>query len=378
MSAMKSVFAIPCVALLLAGLAVGEGDNNGDGFERALPGRAWSFPADHGSHPGTRTEWWYLTGPLFAEDGRVFGFQATWFRRALVATQPPGRSPLATRDVLLFHGALTDVRAQTLLFTEEACRAYAPWARAAEGGLDLALLSHVWTAPAGELSATRLSFGAGAARVELVLDLDGAPPLLHGEEPGLSVKGHAPGEASHYASFTRLPVAGSVQLPDGESVAVSGQAWFDHEFGSSQLSGDQVGWDWFSVALDDGSDLMVYHLRLADGSADSTSSGTLRRPDGSRRHLRREDFRLEPTAHWTSPETGTRYPSAWLLSLPGEELELRVEPVLPDQELRTPGSTGVTYWEGLCRFRGIRAGRPVLGWGYVELVGYDGAFRERL
>src|SRR5262249_10254667 len=151
-----------------------------------------------------------------------------------------------------------------------------------------------------------------------------------------------------------------------------------HEFGSSQLSGGQVGWDWFSVALDDGSDLMLYRLRRAGDVTDGSSAGTFRDGDGRRRVLLAADFATERTREWTSPRTGVRYPAGWTLRVPDEDLVLTVEPLLPDQELLTPASTGVTYWEGPCRFTGTRAGRPVSGRGFVELVGYDRRFTERL
>jgi predicted secreted hydrolase len=128
-------------------------------------------------------------------------------------------------------------------------------------------------------------------------------------------------------SFTRLPVRGTLTLPEGETFAVSGRAWFDHEFGSSQLADDQAGWDWFSTSLDDGTDLMVYRIRKTDGSADDTSAGTLRRADGTVVHLRHDAFAVEATGAWTSGETGTTYPSGWVLPV------LRVDVSLQEVEV---------------------------------------------
>jgi len=402
-----------------------------DGFVRATTGRPLVLPADHGSHPETRTEWWYLTGVLHAavadaeaatsiadtldaaradradrgaassaldaDSGALFGFQATWFRRALVAEQPAGRSPLAVRDVMLYHGALTDVAAGSLSFHEQSCRAYPPWAHAATGALDVALLDSSLTvraandAPgsrAAELAdgEAHLRCRVGDGELDVVLDLAACAPLLHGEEPGLSRKGALPGQASWYYSLPRLPLRGTLRRPGKPDLAVTGRAWFDHEFGSSQLSAGQVGWDWFSTALDDGSELMLYRMRLADGSADAASAGSFREPrDGGSppqeprtSFLGSGDFTLESTGTWTSPSSGATYPSGWTLRVPGEALVLTVTPMVRDQELRTPTSTGVTYWEGLCSFSGTRAGRDVKGFGYVELVGYERSFTERL
>ena len=114
---------------------------------------------------------------------------------------------------------------------------------------------------------------------------------------------------------------------------------------------------------------MLYQLRTKDG-VEPSSSGTLRLTDGKAEHLKLADFRIEVLAHWTSPRTKAKYPAKWKLSVPSKELELTVTPLLADQELETPGASGVNYWEGLCRFEGTRAGKKVEGRGYVELVGY--------
>lgn len=351
-------------------------DRDAGGFLRALPGRPIELPADHGDHPETRTEWWYLTGPLEAADGRRFGFQATWFRRGLVLERSAERSPMAARDVMLFHGALTDVSAGRLHHGEQASRAWPGWAGAAEGRLDVRLLNQTLVDAEGDGRAARMVFDAGEAHLELDLDLAASPVLRHGAEPGLSLKGTEPGQASWYYTLPAIGVRGRLVLPDGETVEVSGRAWMDHEFGSSQLGADQVGWDWFSTVLDDGTVLMAYLLRRSDGSADVTSSGTLLLPDGTSRHLPQDALEIVVRDHWTSPASGARYPAAWTLRVPSADLELDVTPLLDDQELIT-ATTGVTYWEGLCRFNGRRGERPVEGAGYVELVGYGGSVADR-
>ena len=364
--------------LAVAALALGARAAPDDGFQRALPGRPLVLPADHASHPETRTEWWYFTGPIRTEDGREFGVQATWFRRALVAEVGQERSPLAARDIIIYHAGVVGVQGdERRRFAEQAMRLGGGWARASTATTDVALLEHQLVDPTGLGETWQLSFGAEDAWLELTADLTADEPLLHGREPGLSIKGHEAGQASWYYSLPRLPVRGTLRLGDGEPVAAEGELWFDHEFGSSQLGAQQVGWDWFSVALDDGSELMLYRMRLADGTGDTTSSGTLRRADGTRRHLRYEDFRMEAPSTWTSPETGIAYPTDWVLSVPDEDLELRVTPRRPDQEFGGDGVTGIVYWEGLCRFEGRSGETAVSGDGYVELVGYGEAITSR-
>lgn len=344
-----------------------------DGFQLAAPGRPWQLPRDHGSHPETRTEWWYVTGSLRDDDGNAFGFQATWFRRALQRQTPAQASPLAVRDVLVFHGALSDVATGQLSLTEEASRAFAPWASASEHGLDVNVFEHrLWALDEG----AQLSFSAGDARLQLQLDLMASPLLLHGEEPGLSRKGSEPGQASWYATHPVIPVSGEIVNADGSGRSVQGRAWLDHEFGAGPLGHDQVGWDWFSPVLDDGTVLMAYMLRRADGSLDPASSGTLLLPGETPRPLARDDFSITVTDHWLSPDTAIRYPAGWTLEVPSAGLLLEIAPAFPAQELVTRW-TGVTYWEGLCAVTGWREGAPVSGDGYVELVGYGASIADR-
>ncbi len=344
-----------------------------DEFLRALPGRPLVFPQDHGSHPRAKTEWWYLTGVLEREsDGGTLGFQATWFRRALVPNAATRTSRLATRDLLLFHGAITDVDAGSFSHDSLGTRAAPGWGHAKEGTLDVSVFGRSLRLE-DDGSWTLRSIVRGA-----ILELRLVPtrdPLLHGEEPGLSLKGPLPGQASHYYSMTRLEATGTLRASaDAPAQAVRGRVWFDQEFGSQQLGDDQIGWDWFSVALDDGTDLMLYQLRLKDGGIEPKSSGTIRTADGRRIPLSVDQFRIEVLDRWTSPSTGATYPARWRLTVPEHSIELEVRPRLPEQELLTQDTTGVDYWEGISEYTGSIAGRAVRAHGYVELVGYAGKF----
>ena len=159
---------------------------------------------------------------------------------------------------------------------------------------------------------------------------------------------------------------------DGTPIEVDGLSWMDHEFGTSFLEPTQRGWDWFSLQLDDGTDVMVYVLRRQDGSPDPQSGGTVVDPRGGQMTLCREDYRLEPGRAWTSPTSGAQYPVEWQIEIPSAGLELAVRATIDAQELHTDQSTGVTYWEGVVDVVGTRFGRPVVGRGYLEMTGYAG------
>ena len=192
--------------------------------------------------------------------------------------------------------------------------------------------------------------------------------VLQGNQ-GISVKGPGVGNASLYMSQTRIAAEGNLKL-GGELFEVKGLAWMDHEVLSSKLDEQTLGWDWFAIQLADGSEVMLYQLRRQDGSISPYSAGTIISATGAVRHLSFGDFKIDVLDFWSSPETGTRYPARWRLSIPLEGLELLVAPTVANQELITKQSTGVSYWEGRSLVTGKRGGQPVSGASYVELVGY--------
>lgn len=333
-----------------------------EGFARATEPRHLVFPEDYGAHPEFRTEWWYLTGNLSSRSGRRFGYQFTLFRNALAAEEPSRPSRWATRQVFMAHLALTDIDGQKF-------HAFERFARGGGGlaGVELdpfrAWLEDWELSSPGSPPPFRLTATAGD--ISLDLDLEPLKPLVLQGEAGLSRKGRQPGNASYYYSFTRLGTSGRLHL-GGLELEIQGNSWLDREWSTSALEAGQIGWDWFALQLDDGTDLMVYQMRRDDGSPDPVSSGSRIGVDGARSALSWSDFQLEVLDWWTSPETGVRYPSGWQLRLPGEELDLQIEPVSRDQELRL----SVLYWEGAVRVEGTRGSTPISGRGYVELTGY--------
>jgi predicted secreted hydrolase len=207
---------------------------------------------------------------------------------------------------------------------------------------------------------------AGTESVGLELDLSSAKPTVLQGDRGLSRKGRKRGNASYYYSMTRMPTRGVVIL-GLETIAVQGSSWLDREWSTSALEPSQTGWDWFALQLSDGRDLMLYQLRLEDGTVDPLSSGSLVARDGSVKRLDSSNFSIEPLDSWTSPATRVRYPALWRIVVPDERLELTVKPRLADQEL----SLSVRYWEGAVRVSGTSDGSALTGDGYVELTGYE-------
>jgi len=337
-----------------------------DDWKQAVGQRTWSFPRDHGAHPEFRTEWWYFTGNLHDAAGNRFGYQLTFFRQGIRLSLPSPVNAWSLRDLYPAHFTITDVRNGKFLFAEQITRSGPGLSGAATDGMKVWNLG--WSA---KMAGETIVIQAGHGGMTLSLELRPRKPLiLHGDR-GLSGKGPGAGQASYYYSFTDLAARGTIRTPDSQMpVPVEGVSWFDHEFGSNVLSKDQVGWDWFSIHLSDGRDVMLFFLRKKDGTVERESSGTLVGADGKTRHLRREDIRVEILGTWKSPASAGVYPNRWRLHIPSEGIDLQLEPFVANQELNTSGSTGVTYWEGAVGGAGTSAGRQVTGEGYVEMTGY--------
>ncbi len=342
------------------------------GFKIAKPGYVFSFPRDHGSHPDFRTEWWYYTGHLKTASGKDLGFEVTFFRVGLRSEDAaaPQKSAWTMRNVSLAHFAITDIGKQKFRFYEKLNRSTPFTADSATGRLDV--FNEQWNVRSQPDGSHRLIAAASGDSIDLNLR-SLKPPAIHGEN-GISIKAEGIGYASHYYSLTRMQVKGSVTT-SGKPENVTGLAWMDHEFGSAVLRENQTGWDWFSLQLNDGRELMLYIIRSADGSPDVTSSGSLIERDGKVRHLRRGEFLVSATGKWKSAKSKATYPMGWTISVPSEQLQLTVRDRMKAQELITTSSTQITYWEGAVSVSGTSRGLPLAGVGYVEMTGYAEAFR---
>lgn len=342
-----------------------------DGFRSVTGPCGFSFPEDHGTHPGYRTEWWYYTGHLAGEAGGRFGFQLTFFRRQLRPSDAPLKWPAPasawrTNQIYLAHAALTDLVGNRHVMAERASRESLGMAGARTDSAGTRVFLHDWEAAIGA-TAHRLRMDDPAFGLDLTLTPTKGP-VAHGQA-GYSRKGDRPEQASCYYSFPRLTARGRVRIGESEQ-AVEGTAWMDHEFSTAPLAEGIMGWDWFSLQLDNRRELMMFRLRKADGGLHAASSGTLIDPAGHSLHLTGADLRTRVTRRWTSPETGATYPVEWQVDLPGHGIELKVAAALDSQEMITTGSTGVVYWEGSVSVQGRMEGAAVTGRGYMELTGY--------
>lgn len=322
-----------------------------------------TFPADLGQHPEFRTEWWYYTGNLGDAEGQRFGFQLTFFRRALLSTAPPRTSEWATNQIYFAHFTITDVAGDLYRAHERYSRGNPNLAGAQSPPYRVWIDD--WSAQETEPGKVHLQAQEGDYALDLTLE-QAKPPVLHGNQ-GLSQKSEQPGNASYYYSLTNNPAQGTVTTPRG-TFAVTGNAWKDHEWSTSDLPPGSVGWDWFSLQLADGREVMFFSIRRQDGSLEPHPTGTIIYADGRSRTLSHEEVKVTTLAEWTSPSSGAIYPAEWQFAIPNEGIDLHIKPLLPQQELRV----SFTYWEGAVRLEGSQT-----GYGYVELTGYYDSMQGR-
>jgi predicted secreted hydrolase len=340
------------------------------------------LPRDDGPHDRLM-EWWYYTGHLRGSVAgsraeRRFGFEFVAFRAERGTFPTAWASNLAITDETgqRFHYAQRfeigdgvdrsqrteagapsglDLALTGLDPTNPVTFERPPWRIDASSGTD-----HLRAELAPEEAAAT---GVSALGLELAM-VSRKPAALHDDDGWIDF-GAAGG--SYYYSRTSMDASGTLTLGDA-TLQVEGDAWFDHQWGD-YISIGGGGWDWFAINLQDGTDLTLWKIRDADGSY-PMALGTLVDPSGSTRHLERDDFEVSATDRWRSSATGAEYPGGWLVSIPGEDLTVELEPTIADQELDTSPTIGVVYWEGSQKVRARRGGNPLGGEAYVELTGY--------
>jgi predicted secreted hydrolase len=328
------------------------------GHPEVRRGVTLSFPRDHGAHPEFRTEWWYITGWLDTPDGRALGFQVTFFRTTVLRSISAMTAPLRPSRFCSHMPALSDPDNRPLLHDQRAARQGFGLAQASTADMDVTLDD--WTLKRD--AAGQMTTHAGGKDFTLDLSLTPAQPVMLQGEEGYSRKGPLVPQASHYYSMPHLNVSGTVTR-NGKKLAVKGTAWLDREWSSAYLAPGAVGWDWVGFNFDDGSALMAFRIRDANGQA-LWAGGAYRDVKATLTNLAPRDVAFATVRRWRSPRTAADYPVEQTLSvrLPTGGKEWRITPLFDDQELDSRAGGGPVYWEGAARVPGGR--------GYLELTGY--------
>ncbi|MDP4189988.1 MAG: lipocalin-like domain-containing protein [Bacteroidota bacterium] len=350
-------------------------DEDTSGYERAIAPKKLVFPKDHGPHPEFKTEWWYFTGNLDTKYGRHFGYQFTIFRISLAKkslakqsfdTSTP--SPWRTNQIYMGHFTITDVKNNKFYCFERFSRGSENLAGASS--LPFKVWLEDWNVEAYSNDAINgipeLRLLAKEGDISARLSLKSLKnPVLQGDR-GLSQKGEGKGNASYYYSLPRMKTEGTISIAD-EEFSLNGLSWMDREWSTSALDKNQSGWDWFSLQLNDGREIMYYQMRRSDGSKDRYSNGIIISPDGKVTKLNKDEVELHVLSYWTSPRDKAQYPSTWRLKIPKGNIDLQIVPYVKDQQL----NVSIHYWEGAVRFWSNSSDKTLSGNGYVELTGYE-------
>src|SRR5260221_3266239 len=356
------------------------------------------FPQDEAAHRDL-TEWWYYTGHMDAvmPGGKLhhYGFELVFFQ-ALRSDLPPFYAAhFAISDITRgeFHfDQRRQIEAGAVIPNGSSTSGIAvhigDWSIKGVNGLDHLAASMKDLIPTG--NALRASdpsqppvmqrFATASSQQNppahssgrisstdytLHIDLHGLkPPTLHN---GNAIITDKLGDFSYYYSRTRMALSG-ILIDHNQALQVTGEAWMDHQWGNFLTLGG-AGWDWFSIQLNDTTEMMLYLIRDATGR---TTSAYIDYIGPQSYVLPASALKVTVLDHWRSPVTGTNYPSGWRIEINDPQLQasLTLVPELKDQELVVYQSTGNSYWEGAVSIQGQSAGRSVEGEGYVELTGY--------
>lgn len=323
-----------------------------------------TLPDDLFAKRDVQTEWWYYTGHCKTQSGREFGFELVFFKRRTDRDRL-GVVPMTilANPMYFAHFAISDITGQRFRYDH---------IRSFDKPLDVPVRFSETTCDVnlGDWSLREIAgkhILHGTLEDGLVFDavLESAKPLVLNGDGGNGIAKKGEGASNHF-SFTRMNVSGQIS-ESGKIETFIGSAWMDREFGSWEHG----VWDWFSIQFDDETELMLYQFRTKTGEMDGESTGTFVASDGSCTYLKRSDFEINVLSTWLSPNTGAEYPAGWQIRVPSLDIELRLTPLIADQELDTRGSTMIVYWEGVCDVEGFKNHAAVTGRAYVELVGYD-------
>ncbi len=309
---------------------------------RATTGKVL-LPQDDAAHPAG-IEWWYFNGHLEGEDRTRYGFHFVFFKVRVGEVY-----------VLLGQLALTDHGQSAFVYDQR----FGGDAPQPQKGFAAAVGDWDMSGSGGEFQ-LRGSVQGYAFDLHTVSTKG---PALHGDG---GIVDFVVAGASAYYSYPRLGVTGTVS-DQGVIKPVAGLAWMDHQWGDIQTQ--MIGWDWFSLQLDDGTDVMLSVVRDREGQV-FLRYGTVVGADGVSRPVTSDEFSVRKEGDWRSPRTGIQYPSAWELSMPRLGLSVLIRPVLPNAEFVVSDRNVPPYWEGEVAVSGSGRGAPMSGLGFVELVGY--------
>ena len=395
-----------------------------DAFTPVKRGYTVAIPRDHMSHPDFQLEWWYLTFVLSAEDGQEFGLQYTLFRFNTELNAPPSVKVNAENSAEVNannHIAKNWTNGQQWMGHASLHTAEQHYfeERFASGGVGNAYVNQqpfttviddwVWKAAQAEVqtgaeskamfpSVLKVAFGQSSTHhpvktrekipatsanslselndapsvsaVKVSLNLDTYGPFIKQGDNGYSKKTQDERLRSYYYSQPFINAKGTLNI-EGNSVRVTGKGWFDHEWTSHLANSEAMGWDWFSLHLDDGSKLMAFRMHaMNENMKNSTSkhseiftTASYIAKNGTKETIEQANVSITPTAYETinEGESPRSVPTAWRIQIPEKDIDLFIRPFKENQW----NNSLFPYYEGRVEIKGSHSGS-----GFMELTGY--------
>jgi len=305
-----------------------------------------NFDLDQGNHPNKLSEWWYYNGHMNTPDGRKYGYELCFFR--------------STSFLYFAHIAITDENNQKFYYSREF---YSPKKiKLSKNSGDLQYAEDGGVEQTGKFSYKIWGKVKGFA-FDLDLKLEKEPLLINGN----GLIDMPEGTDSYYYSLTRMSTSGKLTA-NGQTSPVTGQSWFDHQWGN--FIAYRIGWDWFSLQLDDGTEYNLFSFR---NKKDQTLKQFVNVYDLNNKRHHSQTMQLKRLKWWKSPETGDNYVTKWELKIPQRKETFLIEAAVPGQEVFPYRSYDIapTYWEGSSKVTKILPdGKTVSGLAYVEHFPY--------
>jgi predicted secreted hydrolase len=298
-----------------------------------------SLPKDDAPHQA-KMEWWYYNGHLTTETGKSYSFHDTVF---LVN---------GLMSVMVNHFSFSDY--QTGRHYIDQHRTGGNLSSGTSNRFDF--IADDWNMSGGngidklQVSTSEVGFNLDLISMQ--------PPVFQGKDGIISMDSAG---SSYYYSRPRMAITGSVKI-NGRTEAVKGIAWFDHQWGD--FSTLQLSWDWFSLQLDNDSDIMIYQLR-DKSNRPVLYTGSITQ-NGNTEMLSSSDFSISNGKKWTSSKTGFSYPIEWQIKIPKKNIDVTTKSMLSDSEFDARLTTYLVYWEGAVKVTGTHTGQ-----GFMELSGYE-------
>ena len=340
-------------------------NNNGNNtVDKRYGSSDFYFPKDYGSHNNFRTEWWYLSGNLTSKNGRRFGYEFTIFRNSLAWSKT--NKKVENDQRYMAHFAVTDLSNNKFYYEEKFSLGSEGLAGASSNPIKFWLSDWIVQGSYKDENYAKPDFHIKAAteKYSVDLNLSSIKPIILQGDNGISRKGPGPDNFSHYYSLTRISTSGIVKI-NGEQFDVSGLSWMDHEWSNASLGRNELGWNWFSIQLNNNSEIMFYQFHGKENTNNKFDQGTLILENGKSEKLKAGDVKIEAVGYWES-KIHSIYPSGWKFSIPSRNISLTLTPSVKDQELELL----INYWEGSVSVKGRINDKEVQGDGYVELTGY--------